>query len=76
MPRPVSAPTVAGMPSALVEEPCPGSRGPAAEPGDDQGMGICPACGRRLPLGYANLLPAHEPLATDGTDTHIQDESP
>jgi hypothetical protein len=28
-------------------------------------VGVCPVCGRRLALGYAGLLPDHEPAARE-----------
>jgi hypothetical protein len=49
---------------------CLGSRGVPVESSvavDEDGStatGVCPICGKRIPLGYAQLLPVHEPPAT------------
>lgn len=46
------------IPRPLPTQSCLGSRGGALGPEDDSG--VCPICGKRIPLGYAGLLPEHE----------------
>jgi hypothetical protein len=33
--------------------------------GDGDESGLCPVCGKRLPLGYALLLPTHSSVAAE-----------
>jgi hypothetical protein len=76
MSRPAPSHTVPTMTSQAREDTCPGSRSQPAQLSDDRSTGICPACGRRLPLGYANLLPSHSPLPMRDHKAHVQHELP
>jgi hypothetical protein len=49
------------MSSLLPAESCAGSRGPALKTSQENDTGVCPACGQKLHLGYAGLLPSHPP---------------
>ncbi len=46
---------------------CSGGGGLPTDVGDNGDSGVCPVCGGRIRLGYAGLLPRHEPKPATAT---------